>query len=248
MRTGHSWKSSGSARKGPTRDSIPRSVGDDDPQVAALADALRTPPRPKTRSADPYARGPNPPSEVQARRVPGQEHVRGHDHLRDEPRIEVVRQRASREDVQEREDDEHGGHEGDPRGEDPRVDRQSAGPVVRRGRPTDSREEQVGRDEDGRRSDPEAEDLIQGGEVLMEPRREIGRPGQERYEQLLDVRPYCGGEGEAPEGGQADPDVHRAGPRPSYIEFVSRRRYHFDDRARKAIPRVAVAPYEVSNW
>src|SRR5439155_27163256 len=29
---------------------------------------------------------------------------------------------------------------------------------------------------------------------------------QERYEQLLDVRPYCGGEGEAPEGGQADPD------------------------------------------
>src|SRR5438876_5742767 len=32
-----------------------------------------------------------------------------------------------------------------------------------------------------------------------------------------------------------------AGPRPSYIEFVSRGRYHFDDRARKAIPRVAVA-------
>src|SRR5439155_5090988 len=37
------------------------------------------------------------------------------------------------------------------------------------------------------------------------------------------------------------PVVHRAGPRPSYIEFVSRGRYHFDDRARKAIPRVAVA-------
>src|SRR5437762_13874801 len=114
MRTGHSWKSSGSARKGPTSDSIPRSVGDDDPWVAALADALRTPPRPKTRSADPYARGPNPPSEGQARRVPGQEHVRGQDHLRDEPRPEVVRQGAPRPHIPERADEERGGDAGAP--------------------------------------------------------------------------------------------------------------------------------------
>src|SRR5439155_16530416 len=219
------------------------------------------------------------------------------------------------------------------------------------GGPADDRQEDMGRREDGGRGDPETEDLVHGGQVLTEPRREIGWPGQERDEQLLDIRPDCGREREAPAGGEADPEeqeerrdstdeaggpvdpsragpddpaeegdpdkvhaergpedparvhgteppdhvhedgedeeqvrpeeqggrdpqealgaspngrraavqrleqrrpersvrdrvlpvVHHAGPRPSYIEFVSRGRYHFDDRARKAIPRVAVA-------
>src|SRR5437773_12170576 len=96
----------------------------------------------------------------------------------------------------------------------------------------------MGRREDGRRGDPEAEDLVHGGEVLTEPRREIGRPGQERDEQLLDVRPYCGGEGEAPESGQADPEEQeeRRDPTDEADGALDRSRAVPDDTAKQGDP------------